>query len=153
ANGSTWYEAGREARRRMAAAGFDVASGDTWIVNELSSAVVRGVGNARANMRDLVRGLYDGDGGPQVKGRVFVYGVGQGTAVLSTWKASLEDWFRDAPFWDDMNRYVGDWAQELYGDVQTYAVTGSSLDTRRAALDAYLQHELTLANAGPDEVA
>src|SRR3954471_16197715 len=66
--GATWYDAGVEARRRMAASGFDLAAGDTWIVNEFSSAVRAGTGNARANMRELVRGLYDGDGGPAVKG-------------------------------------------------------------------------------------
>jgi hypothetical protein len=152
ANGGSWYAAGQEARRRMAASGFDVASGDGWIVNELSSAVVRGIGNARANMRDLVRGLHDGDGGPAVKGGVFVYGVSQATASLSTWKAYLQDWYRDTPFWNDMAANVADWSQELYGDVRTYAVGGSSLVDRRDALDGYLQHELTLAGAGPGEV-
>src|SRR3954447_21398538 len=151
ANGGSWYAAGHEARRRMAASGFDVASGDAWIVNELSSAVVRGVGNARANMRDLVRGLHDGDGGPAVKGGVFVYGMSQATTSLSTWKAYLQDWYRDTPFWDDMAANVADWSQELYGDVRTYAVGGSSLVDRRDALDSYLQHELTLAGAGPGE--
>src|SRR5262249_51705563 len=61
-----------------------------------------------------------------------------------------QDWYRDAAFWDDMNRYVSDWAQEVYGDMHTYAVGGASLDARRDALNAYLQHELKLANAGPD---
>ena len=37
--GSSWYAAGVEARRRMATAGYDVAAGDTWALNELSSAV------------------------------------------------------------------------------------------------------------------
>jgi hypothetical protein len=37
--GSTWYEAGVEARRRMAAAGYDVAKGDIWAVNEFPSSV------------------------------------------------------------------------------------------------------------------
>ena len=62
--GNSWYQAGVEARRRMAAAGFDVAAGDSWAVNELSSAVRVGTGASRQNMRDLVHGLYDGDGGP-----------------------------------------------------------------------------------------
>src|SRR6185436_1186182 len=34
ANGSTWYAAGVEARKRMAAQGFDLAAGDIWAVNE-----------------------------------------------------------------------------------------------------------------------
>src|SRR5919197_3810400 len=60
--GSSWFQAGVEARRRMADAGFDVAKGDTWAVNEFPSSVRTGAGNARANARDLVRGLYEGDG-------------------------------------------------------------------------------------------
>ena len=46
----------------MAAAGYDVAAGDTWALDELSSAVRQGTGSARANMRDFLDGLYDGDG-------------------------------------------------------------------------------------------
>ena len=60
--GNSWYEAGVEARRRMATAGYDVNLGDTWALNELSSAVRQGTGNARANMRAFLNGLHDGDG-------------------------------------------------------------------------------------------
>jgi hypothetical protein len=68
--GATWYEAGVEARRRMAAQGFDVTAGDIWAVNESSSAVRQGTGNARKNLRDLVRGLYDAGGeGPASRAR------------------------------------------------------------------------------------
>jgi hypothetical protein len=148
-----WYQAGQEARRRMAAANFDVATGDSWIVNELSSAVVRGIGVARANMRQLVHGLYDGDAGPPVKGGVFtMLMLGLVTSSFSTYKAYLQDWYRDTPFWNDMAAYVRDWSQELYGDLRAYAVEGSSLLERREALDDYLQHELRLANAGPDAI-
>ena len=62
----------------MAAAGYDVAAGDTWALNEVSSAVRRGDGNGRANVRELLRGLYDAAGeGPPTRGVVFVVGVGQ----------------------------------------------------------------------------
>ena len=64
ATGNSWYEAGVEARRRMAATGYDVTAGDGWALNELSSAVRQGTGNARANMRAFLNGLYDGDGDP-----------------------------------------------------------------------------------------
>src|SRR3954469_19610299 len=47
--GAGWFAAGVEARRRMAAAGYDVAAGDTWALNELSSAVRQGNGAARQN--------------------------------------------------------------------------------------------------------
>src|SRR5262249_46209323 len=61
-NASTWFDAGVEARQRMAAAGYDVSKGDTWAVNEFPSSVRVGSGSARANARDFVRGLYQGDG-------------------------------------------------------------------------------------------
>ena len=115
-SGGSWLAAGREARRRMAAAGYDVGLGDTWAVNEFSSAVRRGDGTARANARDFVRGLYEGAGLPDVRGAVFVIGVGQATPDLSTYKANLQGWLADAPFWQEMAAYVEDWAQELYGD-------------------------------------
>ena len=90
--GSSWHQAGVEARRRMAAAGYDVAAGDTWALNELSSAVRQGTGNARANMRAFLNGLYDGDGTlPTARGTVFVAGIGQGTTDLSLYQARLQD--------------------------------------------------------------
>src|SRR3954453_7888728 len=64
ANGTTWFDAGVEARRRMAAQGYDIGAGDTWAINESSSAVRNGAGVARQNLRDLARGLYSGAGGP-----------------------------------------------------------------------------------------
>ena len=138
----------------MAAQGFDVAAGDSWAVNESSTAVRAGTGTARANVRDLVRGLYDAGGnGTPVRGAVFIVGLAQSTANLSVYKGYLESWYADTPFWTDMSSYVSDWSQELYGDMRTYAVPGAPLDARRDELAAYLEHELTLANAGPPEIA
>src|SRR4051812_3490804 len=57
ANASTWYDAGVTARQRMAAAGFDASAGDTWALNELSSAVRTDTGAARANALEFMRGL------------------------------------------------------------------------------------------------
>ena len=148
-NGGSWYEAGVEARRRMAAAGFDVAAGDTWVVNEFSSAVRQGTGSARTNMRALLQGLHDGDGGPPTRGAVFVIGISQPTSDLSLYQARLQDWYEDAPFWSDVSRYVSDWSQELYGDVRNYAAPGANRDARRDALNEYLQHEPVLAAGAP----
>jgi hypothetical protein len=154
ANNTTWYAAGVEARRRMAAQGFDVTAGDSWAVNESSSAVRTGSGAARQNLRDLVRGLYDAGGnGPPVKGIVFVVGAVQSSTNLSTYKGTLQRWFADAPFWTDMTNYVSDWSQETFGDIRNYAVPGASLTTRRDELNAWLQHPETLAAAGPPEIA
>ena len=147
--GSTWYQAGVEARRRMAAAGYDVAAGDTWALNEVSSAVRRGDGNGRANVRELLRGLYDAAGeGPPTRGVVFVVGVGQRVPELGTYKARVQEWFQDAQFWIDVNVYVSDWSQEAYGDVRSYAVPGAPLAGRRDALVEYLRHMDLLAAAG-----
>jgi hypothetical protein len=156
--GSTWYEAGVEARRRMAAAGFDLSLGDDWIVNELSSAVRRGIGSARTEARNLVHGIHDGDGGPATRGGVFDIGVGQGGAGpgavdLSLYKSQLEAWLQDAPFWTDMSRYVSDWSQELYGDPRNYAVPGAALATRRDHLNDFLQHQLVHVRLGGNSTA
>ena len=144
--GNSWYSAGVEARRRMAAAGFDVSSGDTWCLNELSSAVRTNTGAARQNVRDLIRGLYEGDGTP-VKGIVFAVGVGQSSVSFPTYKATMESWLQDQNFWADMTAYVGDFFQEAYGDVRNYAVAGADPATRAGFLNAFLQHPLALAEA------
>jgi hypothetical protein len=148
--GSSWYQAGVEARRRIAAAGYDVTQGDGWSLNELSSAVRRGDGTARADARSFLHGLYDGDGSlPPARGAVLITGMGQGTGDLSVYQARLQNWYLDAPFWGDMSAYVSDWSQEVYGDLRNFAVPGADLGTRRDELTAYLDHELALANAAP----
>jgi len=152
--GSTWYQAGVEARKRMATAGYDVALGDSWAVNELSSAVRKNTGAARQEARDFVHGLYEGDGTlPTARGAVFVIGVPQTGTDVVAYQARMEDWLEDAPFWADMSAYVSDWSDELYGDVRRYAVAGSTASQRRDALNEYLQHQIALSFAGPDGVA
>jgi hypothetical protein len=148
--GSSWYQAGVEARRRMAAAGYDVAAGDTWAVNELSSAVRRGDGTARTDMREFLRGLYDAAGeGPPTKGVAFVVGVAQRvTDGGATYKARLQEWLQDSAFWSDMNAYVSDWSQEVYADLRSFAAPGTAIEARREALVEYLRHSDLLAGAG-----
>jgi hypothetical protein len=149
--GSTWYTAGVTARERMAAAGYDVAKGDTWVFNEASSAVRRGTGSARSILREFLRGLYEGGGQP-TKGAVFVIGVGQQSNDLSLYQTNLQNWFADSAFWADMATYVSDWSQEVYGDVRNYAVPGLPTSSRRDYLNDYLQHELVLAGVGPPTI-
>lgn len=147
--GSSWYQAGVEARRRMAAAGYDVAAGDTWAVNELSSAVRRGDGARRTEVRDFLRGLYDAGGeGPPVRGVVFVVGIGQRVSTVGSYKARAQEWLQDGPFWVEMNQYVSDWSQEVYGDVRSYAAPGAPTAERREVLVDYLRHLDLLAAAG-----
>ncbi|MFL5925480.1 MAG: Ig-like domain-containing protein [Gaiellaceae bacterium] len=149
----TWFDAGVEARRRMTAAGFDVAAGDIWAVNEFSSAVRTGAGNARQNMRDLVRGLYSGDGTAPVQGLVWVTGIGQPTTSLDLYKNNVKLWLGDAPFWEDMSRYVRFFSQEVYGSVTNWAVAGITPQDRLGPLVDYVEHFGTLAGRGPAEVA
>ncbi len=154
ANGGSWFNAGVEARRRMAQAGYDVNAGDTWALNEISSAVRRSGGDARQAVRDLTRGLYQGDGSlPAVKGVVFITGIGSGTTSLATYKVNLQNWMQDSAFWTDMSAYVSDWSQEVYGNARTYAVENATLEQRRDSLNSYLEHGLTLATAAPDQAA
>ena len=150
----TWLDAGAEARRRMDAAGYDIAAGDIWALNELSMAVRQGTGSARNNMRQLIRGLFAGDGTmPTVTGLVWVTGIGQSTADVSTYKTNLKAWFQDADFWADMSEYVRFWSQEVYGDVRRWAVPGSDLDTRRDRLIEYVEHVSVLSEAAPPPLA
>ena len=152
--GSTWFQAGAEARLRMASAGFDIASGDTWVVNELSSSVVAGTGQARENLRQLVAGLYAGDGTvTPAKGMVYVVGVSQSGTNLPALKASLESWLQDSAFWVDMSSYVSAFYQEVYGDVRNYAVSGLDPTTRVQYLNEYLQYLQQLAAVGPASTA
>ena len=150
--GSSWYVAGTTARERMAAAGYEVAKGDTWVLNEASSAVRRGTGNARANLREFLRGLYEGDGTRPTRGGLFIVGVGQQTSDTSLLQTNLQNWMADSAFWTAMSTYVSDWAQEVYGDVRNYAVPGASTSDRRDYMNDYLQHEIVLANAGPSTI-
>ena len=148
AGNGAWYDAGVLARQRMAAAGFSTAAGDTWALNELSSAVRAGTGSARQNALEFMRGLAS-DG---VKGVVFTAGVDQ-PIDPSAYKVALQGWLSDDGFWNAAAQYASDWAQESYGDVRAYAVAGSSPQQRRDQTAQYLGHELALANANPNQAA
>ena len=149
ANQTTWYAAGVEARRRMAQAGFDIQAGDTWAVNEFPSTVRSNSGTARANARELVRGLFEGDGSRTARGVVFTVGIGQATTNVSVYQQNLQNWLADVAFWTDMSSYVSDWSQEVYGDFRRYAVPGAPISLRRDYLNDYLQHPVVVARAGP----
>jgi hypothetical protein len=149
ANGKTWIEAGREFRKRMAAAGYDVSLGDLWALNEVPSSVRQGAGQSRRNLLDFLGGLYEGDGSAApAKGLVFVVGLGQRTQNLSIYLATMRGWLSDAGFWTEATRSVRFWAQEVYGDVRAWGVADAPAMTRAQHLSAYLMHPLALARAG-----
>ncbi|HET8968400.1 MAG TPA: hypothetical protein VFN06_03135, partial [Gaiellaceae bacterium] len=112
----------------------------------------RGDGNARTNIREFVRGLYEGDGSRPTRGAALVIGFGQRTADVSAYQNTLQGWLADTAFWTDMATYVSDWSQEVYGDLRAHAVQGSDVSLRREYLNDYLQHKLVLAGAGPAEI-
>jgi hypothetical protein len=147
-NGS-FRDAGGLARQRMTAAGFDVSAGDTWALNELSSAVRAGTGTARASVLDLLQGL-SADG---VKGIAFGAGVSQSLTSVAPYKVAVQGWLQDTGFWTTLAGTVSDFAYESYGDVRDYAVAGSTPQQRRDATLQYLGHLETLANAAPPAAA
>jgi hypothetical protein len=149
----TWFDAGVEARRRMAAAGFDVDAGDIWAVNEFSSAVRTNTGPARQNMRDLVRGLYTGDGTTPLQGLIWVSGIGQQTTNLGPYKTNVKLWLGDAAFWSDMGQYVRFFSQEVYANPLKWAVAGATPQDRLGPLADYLEHFGVLAGHGPADVS
>lgn len=149
--GMSWYQKGVEFRRRMEAAGYDPTR-DTWEINELPSTT-RSTDAVRQNVRDAVRGLFDGPPGAQnLRGAVFIIGHGQSTMNVSVYKSQLESWLSDAPFWVDMNRHVRWWAQESYADPSNICVAGDTVAERAAHTNDFLQHVATLASA-PDAPA
>jgi hypothetical protein len=153
-NHATWFDAGVEARRRMQAAGYDVAAGDTWALNEISPDVLAGSGTARSDVREFIRGLYMGDGTmPVAPGTVFVTDPLQITTDLASYREELQSFFGDTAFWADMTQYVRFWGQEVYADTRNWGVVGSPLTQRRDYLNDYLQHARLLASAGPASAA
>lgn len=152
APGRSWYEAGVAQRAQMAAVGFDVTQGDTWSINELTSAIRRGDGNARRNVLEFMRGLYEGGDQPDIQGNVFVIGLAQLTVPTSVYKENLKRWFLDVAFWTEASKYVRFWGQEVYGDIRHTLVPGSPRAIRAANLNDYLQQVGMLADAGPPEI-
>src|SRR5437016_14471966 len=129
----------------MAAGGYDLASGDTWAVNEFSSAVRRNTGAARANMRELIRALNDGDGTlPVAKGIVFVIGLGQNLVDTTAYKMTMERWLQDDGVWGEMARDVRWLAQVVYPNSFIWGVAGAPRAQRSESFNAYLQPPLVL---------
>jgi len=86
--GHSWFSAGVEFRRRMATAGYRFDLGETWLLNEFDVSTRRDEPPySRAAMKDLLRGLYYGDGtGPTVPGIVEPPGLlnPENRAVIAT---------------------------------------------------------------------
>ncbi len=152
--GMTWLAKGQEFRRRMTAAGYDVASGDGWALNELPSNARTDATLQRA-IRDVVRGLHDGpDGAAPSHGVVFVIGTSSANANPgAVLKPEWETWLARADFWADMSRYVRWWGQEAYASPAQVCVASARVGERATSLNEFTMYPARLASAGPSSVA
>jgi hypothetical protein len=137
----------------MAQRGLTVAAGETWALNELSSEVLENEPGRRDEIREFLRGLYDGAPDmPKAGGVVFNLFVPSDLRDAMAYKTSLEAWLTDAVFWGDLDKYVDYFAEEVYASPLNWGVAGASLATRAEYLNDYFFHMTRLAEAGPETV-
>jgi hypothetical protein len=133
----------------MATRGYDVASGDSWAINEVPSTI-RSSQETRDHLRAAVRGLFEGPAGAaNVQGAVFVEGMGSTLQYFAEYKPAARDLLSDSALWQQMIDHVAWWAQEVYVDPSNVCVSGASLAATDEHIDAYTMHIPRLASAGP----
>ena len=142
----------------MALAGYDASLGDSWAINEIGAPttaqmgidVLRNVGTARARIC-ATSSRSPPAPARRAPGSIFAADPLQVTDDLSTYKQALS-WYRDAPFWDDIGRYV-----QFLGagptPTRSWGVAGSTLAERTAYLSDYFESGSRLAAAGGDGTA
>ena len=146
-----FFDTGVEARRRMAQRGLDVGAGETWALNEFDETILEDVPGRRAEILAFLRGLYDGGPArPDARGIVFNLGPLSDETDVAAYKASLQEWLTDEPFWQDMDAYVDFFAHEVYASPANWGVAGVPLARRAEYLSDYFFHYTSLAEAGPD---
>jgi hypothetical protein len=153
AAGRTFFGAGVEARRRMAQRGLDVAAGEVWALNELTDDVREGVPGRRAEIREFLRGLYEGGPNrPDARGIVFHIGPmsNDEDADVAQYKADLQEWLTDGPFWTDLDAYVDFFAHEVYASSLNWGVADVPRARRAEYLNDYFHHMTILVEEGPD---
>ncbi len=148
-----WESAGKEFRTRMAAAGYDVAAGDIWAINEFPSSTRSGDNGVWDNERAAVKGLAEGDGTRTVKGVVYTADVGQTMTSVSVLKGYIEGWLQQDGFWTDMNKYVQWFAYEVYADPHQDCVIGSNVSDDSEHVSDYLEHLPRIAHQGGSAIA
>lgn len=157
-NKTTWTAAGREFRKRMDAAGFDVranADSDTWFVQELPSTVVFGnaditADQVRANAVEIVAALHDG-GAVKKMGAVTRANVGQMSLesdyAQEEHKKRLEGFLSDAKFWNAMETNVRFWLEEVYADAHAVCVPNENIAAKSHLVNVYTYSLARLASA------
>jgi hypothetical protein len=156
APGRTWFDAGVEFRTRMAAAGYRFDLGETWLLNEFDRSTRRDEPPyTRAAMKELLRGLYYGDGtGPTVPGIVEI-GIAfthQNIPDVEGYKSEMEAWLQDSDFWSAVDPYISVLTKEVYPDMRYWGVAGTSRNDRTRHLTQYMEHVMNLVEAGPAEI-
>ena len=123
-------------------------------VQRADPEVLENAPGARAEVLEFLRGLYDGDVGmPKARGIVFNVGIPSTSdaAQVAAYKASVQAWLTDEPFWSELDRYVDVFANEVYVSSLSWGVSGTR--SRRARrMNDYFQHMATLAEAAPQTV-
>src|SRR5512133_689429 len=105
--GRTWFGAGVEFRKRMAAAGYRLDLGETWLLNEFDRSTRRDEPPyTRAAMKELLRGLYDGGGTQPVSRGIVEIGIAythQNIPDVAGYKEEMKSWLGDSAFWEDVS--------------------------------------------------
>ena len=166
-NKKTWFEAGVEFRRRMAAAGYS-GPDETWLLNEFDRTTMRDAPvrvppedstaptYRRADMVQLIQGLYYGElGMPPLPGMVEI-GINfrhQNIPNVPEYKRELQAWLEDSGFWSALSPAVRWFGVEVYADTRNWGVPKSTLKERRWRLEEYQQHVIELVRNGPPSTA
>lgn len=139
--------AGRNFRRALAANGYDLAAGDTWLMQELGSEA-RTSPAVRASLARAAKGLFEGDG-QHVKGVAMLFGTSQSNGgAAGAYKAAMEGMLSDTAFWTEMTAHVRLFGAEVYADPHNNCITGEAIATRSQDLSAFTEHLARLAKAG-----
>ena len=165
----TWFTAGVEFRKAMAAAGYS-GPDETWLLNELDRSTMRdaprGVFPAdqmwpaflRADMVEVLQGLYYGAIGMEPLPGIVEIGIhhrhqNMPAEVVRQYKSEAESWLADNTFWAGISPAVRWLGVEAYPDVRNWGVPGSSRGERRRALEEYSFHLLELVRDAPGDVS
>jgi hypothetical protein len=150
----TWYEKGVEFRRRMVTQGYDIAAGDTWAINEVPSTF-RSDPDVRTHVREAIKGLFDGPpGAPNVRGAVFLEGMGSSLVNTGPYKANQEATLEASAFWDGgVTEWARWWGQETYVSPADVCVPGAHTGVQSSHINAFSHHVSLLAAAAPGAVA
>jgi hypothetical protein len=143
-----WELAGKTFRERMVSAGYDVAAGDTWVINEFPSSTRTGADDAWLHERSAVAALHDGDGTAKAKGVVFLAGMGESLANFADYKPNVATWLQQSEWWNAMSASVRWFSYEVYAEPHDSCVIGASVADDATHLNEYLEHVPRLAAEG-----